>query len=143
LQFGENNSDKFSDLCLGEAFGALDAKEYHTFIRSALLLLLLVETKSASSRDLFESIKLMGVLRFMINYPALGVIFKLLVKLKPSITQRRAKSHALSEGKLKRRLEMDVDRKDFLAYARPPHSIPPSLPISPHSLSSSIRILPC
>ena len=83
----------------------------------------------------------MGVLRFMINYPALGVIFKLLVKLKPSM-QRCIKSQALTERKLKSCLELDVDRQNFLAYARPPVSSNLPCPFSLSCLYLSILSLP-
>ncbi|MCJ1386410.1 hypothetical protein MMC17_009536 [Xylographa soralifera] len=88
-----------SDLVLGESFGALEGEEYHTWIR-----------------NVFESVKMLGVIRFALNYPAIGAVFGVLQKVVPSIAAKRKQHMMFTESKIQKRLDVTTDRKDFITY---------------------------
>ncbi|KAF2228481.1 putative benzoate 4-monooxygenase cytochrome P450 [Viridothelium virens] len=91
--------DIIGDLTLGEPFGALESGEYHAWIR-----------------NVFESIKFLGVLRLAANYPAVGMLLKLLTIFKPSLGAKRAAHMEFTRLKIEKRLERESNRKDFLTY---------------------------
>ncbi|KAM0806079.1 putative benzoate 4-monooxygenase cytochrome P450 [Usnea florida] len=93
--------DIIGDLVLGEPFGALESCEYHSWIR-----------------NVFESIKFLGAIRFAATYPVVGLLFKLLQFIMPAFAAKRAAHLAFTETKLDRRLDRKTNRKDFMTYAR-------------------------
>ena len=106
-----------SDLVLGESFGALEGEKYHTWIRFVSL----AQTRLAlivSCRNVFESVKMLGVIRFALNYPAIGVAFGVLQKVVPSIASKRKQHMMFTESKIKKRLDLKTYRKDFITYVK-------------------------
>lgn len=91
--------DIISDLVLGESFGALEAGEYHTWVR-----------------NVFESIKFLGVMRFAATFPVAGGLFKVLQFVMPSIATKRAEHLNFTRIKTEERLKRETDRIDFLTY---------------------------
>ena len=91
--------DVIGDLALGESFGALENGQYHAWMR-----------------NFFEGIKFLGVIRFAMAYPVVGVIFQILQRLKPSFAEKRLTHLAFTQKKVDERLNRITDRKDFLYY---------------------------
>ncbi|KAL8948520.1 MAG: hypothetical protein Q9222_005301 [Ikaeria aurantiellina] len=91
--------DIIGDLALGEPFGALESGEYHSWIR-----------------NVFESIKFLGVIRFAATYPGAGLLLKSLQLVRPSLAAKRAAHMEFTSKKIERRLNLETDRKDFLTY---------------------------
>ncbi|MCJ1462457.1 hypothetical protein MMC07_001059 [Pseudocyphellaria aurata] len=91
--------DIIGDLVLGESFGALESGEYHPWIR-----------------NVFESAKLLGVIRLTAAFPAFGLLFKLVQFLIPSISSKRAAHLEFTGAKIEKRLDRKTDRKDFTTY---------------------------
>ena len=58
-----------------------------------------------------------GVLRFAMNYPAIGVVFGILQNVVPSITKKRKQHMNFIEERVRKRLDLNTDRKDVIAYA--------------------------
>jgi hypothetical protein len=50
------------------------------------------------------------------NYPAIGVVFGILQKAVPSITKKRKQHMKFTDEKLQKRLDLNTDRKDVIAY---------------------------
>lgn len=65
---------------------------------------------------MFEAIKFLGVIRFVATYPILGFVFRLLQSVIPSVAAKRVAHLAFTEKKILKRLEREVDRKDFMTY---------------------------
>ncbi|KAF2727369.1 putative benzoate 4-monooxygenase cytochrome P450 [Polyplosphaeria fusca] len=91
--------DIIGDLALGEPFGALENGENHAWMR-----------------NFFEGIKFLGVIRFAMAYPVVGLFFQLLQRLKPSFAEKRIAHLAFTKKKVDERLDRITDRKDFLQY---------------------------
>ncbi|KAL8714008.1 MAG: hypothetical protein Q9220_002154 [cf. Caloplaca sp. 1 TL-2023] len=91
--------DIIGDLTLGEPFGALESGEYHSWIR-----------------NVFGSIKFLGVIRFTTIYPGAGLLLKFLQLIRPSLSAKRAAHMAFTAEKIERRLNLETERKDFLTY---------------------------
>ncbi|CAG8981790.1 hypothetical protein HYALB_00004733 [Hymenoscyphus albidus] len=91
--------DIVCDLVLVEPFGALEGGRYHTWIR-----------------NVFESIKMLGWIRLASNYPAVGILFSILQSLVPSFARRQEEHMEFTEEKLRKRLSLNTERKDIIAY---------------------------
>ena len=73
-----------------------------------------------SLRNLFARIKFVAVLRFATTYPAIGIAFKVLQKIRPSLAANQAAHMEFTRIKVEKRLKQETDRKDFLSYVRLP-----------------------
>ena len=69
------------------------------------------------NRNVIESIKFLGLFRFMAIYPALPFTFQLLELLIPSFTAKRVAHLAFTTAQIEKRLDTKTDRKDFITYA--------------------------
>ena len=59
---------------------------------------------------------MLGVIRFVVNYPAVGLLFGIVQKIMPSIAAKRKQHMKFTEEKIQKRLELNIDRKDFITY---------------------------
>ena len=69
-----------------------------------------------SRRNVFESIRLLGVFRFIANNPILGTIFRALHLVTPSLAAKRHAHLEFTRDKIERRFARETDRKDFISY---------------------------
>lgn len=91
--------DIIGDLTLGESFRALENGQYHAWIR-----------------NIFASVKFLGIMRFAATYPIINRVFKLLMSNIPSMADKRKAHFAFTKQKTESRLNHDTDRKDFTTY---------------------------
>lgn len=56
-------------------------------------------------------------MRFAATYPAVDLLFKVLLLVIPSFSAKRAAHLAFIETKTNKRLDRTTNRKDFIAYA--------------------------
>lgn len=91
--------DIIGDLVLGDSFRALENGQYHAWIR-----------------NLFASVKFLGIMRFAATYPIINRVFKLLMSNIPSMADKRSAHFAFTKQKTENRLNRDTDRKDFTTY---------------------------
>jgi cytochrome P450 len=91
--------DVIGDLCLGEPFGAIKSGEYHDWIV-----------------QIFQGLKFWRVLRFGNTYPVVGLFFKFLLAVVPSLEEARDSFFKLPKVKVEKRLAIKSDRKDFMSY---------------------------
>ncbi|KAL8970981.1 MAG: hypothetical protein Q9197_003521 [Variospora fuerteventurae] len=91
------------DLTLGEPFGALTNDE-----------------------NVVESLRFMGILRSAGTYPAIALAFKVFKVIMPSFEAKHVAHLEFTGAKIKKRLDLKTDRRDFMAYARShsPHACP-------------------
>ncbi|KAL6859545.1 cytochrome P450 [Trichoderma novae-zelandiae] len=88
--------DIIGDLSFGEPFGCLENSEYHPWV--ALVF------------DSVKNVAIDGAFRRM------PLLYSILVKLTPKAMLNKLKQHnELSEQKVRKRLDMATDRKDFMA----------------------------
>ncbi|KAL8991260.1 MAG: hypothetical protein Q9169_007909, partial [Polycauliona sp. 2 TL-2023] len=92
--------DIIGDLMLGKSFGALENDEMPFFIR-----------------NIMESAKYLGILKFSALYPVVQLALKLLEVAKPSIKAKRVDYMEFTKSSIEKRMEMTTDRKDFMTYA--------------------------
>lgn len=59
---------------------------------------------------------MLGVIRFALNYPAIGAVFGILQKAVPSFAAKRKQHMKFTEEKLQKRLGLNTERKDLIAY---------------------------
>lgn len=71
-------------------------------------------------RNVFESAKLLAVIRLAAAYPVFGLLFKLLQILLPSVSSKRAAHLKFTGEKIEKRLDRKTDRRDFTTYANSP-----------------------
>ncbi|KAI4284881.1 MAG: hypothetical protein L6R38_001090 [Xanthoria sp. 2 TBL-2021] len=90
--------DIIGDLTLGEPFGALEDGEYHPWIR-----------------NVFESIKILGILRFAAMYPIVSLVLNTLQTL-PWLSAKRTAHLKFTGEKIEKRLREGTDRKDFISH---------------------------
>jgi hypothetical protein len=69
------------------------------------------------SRNVFEAIKFLGVIRFAATYPTVGLLLKFLQTVMPSFSAKRAAHLEFTGTKIEKRLDQKTDRKDFISYA--------------------------
>lgn len=91
--------DIIADLALGESFHALEGGEYHIWIK-----------------NMFQSVKFLGIMRFAATYPMINRIFKFLVSSIPSMADKRKSHFEYTRKKTENRLDRQTDRKDFTTY---------------------------
>ncbi|KAL9601089.1 MAG: hypothetical protein Q9219_002799 [cf. Caloplaca sp. 3 TL-2023] len=96
--------DIIGDLAFGEPFGALESGENPQYIKSL-------------AKNVMESIKFLGVLRFAAIYPAFSLAMKIWEILVPSLTAKRLAHHDFTRIRTERRLALETNRKDFITYA--------------------------
>lgn len=70
------------------------------------------------NRNMFQSIKFLGIMRFAAHYPAIDHIFKLLLSAIPSVADLRKSHFDFTRKNTESRLDRDTDRKDFMTYVR-------------------------
>ncbi|KAL8965071.1 MAG: hypothetical protein Q9197_006686 [Variospora fuerteventurae] len=91
--------DIIGDLVLGNSFQALENGRYHIWMR-----------------NMFQSIKFLGIMRFAAHYPAIDRVFKLLLSAIPSVADLRKSHFDFTRKNTESRLDRDTDRKDFTTY---------------------------
>ena len=70
-------------------------------------------------RNVFESIKLLRLLRFVSSNPVLGIFLRALFLLMPSLRAKRDANLKFVQDKTEARFAQETDRKDFMSYVRP------------------------
>jgi hypothetical protein len=65
----------------------------------------------------FEAVKMVGIIRFGMNYPAIGLIFSILIKAVPSLVGKRKSHMRFTEERVHKRLSLQINRKDLVAFA--------------------------
>ena len=84
-----------------------------------------------ASRNVFESIRLLGVFRFVANFPILGLFFKALQFVMPSFAAKRKAHMDFTRDKIDKRFSRETDRKDFISYASRSHPAHDSISPNP------------
>ena len=70
------------------------------------------------TRNFFEAIKFLGVIRFAAAYPVVGLLLQSLQLLKPSFAAKRLAHLEFTRKMIDQRLKRKTDRKDFLQYVK-------------------------
>ena len=68
------------------------------------------------SRNMFQSVKFLGIMRFAATYPMINQIFKFLMSSIPSMADKRKSHFEYTRKKTESRLDRQTDRKDFTTY---------------------------
>ncbi|KAL8826573.1 MAG: hypothetical protein Q9170_007347 [Blastenia crenularia] len=66
--------------------------------------------------NMFQSIKFLGVMRFVAHYPAINRVFKTILWAFPSIAEKRQSHFDFTRNKTESRLDQDNHPRDFLSY---------------------------
>jgi cytochrome P450 len=104
--YNQTTFDIIGDLAFGEPFYALEGGKYHPWIA-----------------NVFKSLKLSRWLRVGGRYPLILRLFKTSAQLMPIVRKSRQTHTDYTTEKVKRRLNTNTDRKDFMSYVRFPECI--------------------
>lgn len=116
---GDYSDDNiFSDMTLGEPFGALELGDYTPWMGFVFISLGSSITQlMIYSSNVFSAIRFLGVIRFAETYLIVGLLFLLLQKLIPSFAAKRAAHLAYTKKMIDARLARETDRSDFMTQA--------------------------
>ena len=74
------------------------------------------DKKLTHERNVFESIKLLGVVRCVAGFSQLSALFQVLQFVMPSISAKRKRHLEFTRRKVEERFERKTKRKDFVSY---------------------------
>lgn len=72
-----------------------------------------------SSRNMFQSIKFLGIMRLAAHYPIINQVLKFLMAAIPSMADKRKLHFDFTRKKTESRLDHRTDRHDFTTYVQP------------------------
>ena len=96
--------DVIGDLAFGESFGALEAGDYHPWMK-----------------NLFQGVKSSVLLKIAAFYQPLMKVLMFAVKFSPELTRAREEHEKFTKKRTEDRLAAKTDRQDFMSYVRFSH----------------------